>query len=134
MSQENVEAVRAVYDEWKKGNFRAGVDLFDRRAMFIFHGAPDFDETGYAVGPEALAEYMRKWIEPWKRLTISAEEFIEAEASVMVVARQRGAGQESGLSVDLLQFQVWSFRGPKVIRLEGFLDRSEALEAVGLSE
>jgi hypothetical protein len=31
-------------------------------------------------------------------------------------------------------FQVWSFRGDKVIRLESFRERVDALEAAGLRE
>jgi hypothetical protein len=50
------------------------------------------------------------------------------------VGRQRGVGKESGLAVSMLQFHVWSFRGPKAIRFEVFRERVEALAAVGLSE
>jgi hypothetical protein len=35
MSQENVDALRAVYDEWGNGNFRAGVDLYDPEVVFV---------------------------------------------------------------------------------------------------
>jgi hypothetical protein len=40
----------------------------------------------------------------------------------------------SGVPVELRYFTVWSFRGNKVIRIENFRERGEALEAVGLSE
>ena len=134
MSQENVETVRTVYDEWEKGNLRAGEELWDTLALFIPAPTPDGTETGYYIGPEAVAAFMREWVKPWKKLTISAEEIIEAEANVVVVGRQRGVGRESGLTVDMLQFHVWSFRGPKAIRFEVFPERVEALEAVGVSE
>jgi hypothetical protein len=35
MSGENIAAVRAVYEEWAKGNFRAGVELFDRQILVV---------------------------------------------------------------------------------------------------
>ena len=47
---------------------------------------------------------------------------------------QRGVGDGSGLATEFRYFQVWSFRGRKVIRLENFRERAEALEAVGLGE
>jgi ketosteroid isomerase-like protein len=134
MSQENMELVRAVYGEWGKGNLRAGAEVWDTLALFIPAPTPDGSETGYYVGPEAVAAFMREWVKPWEKLTISAEEIIEAEANVIVVGRQRGVGRESGLTVDMLQFHVWSFRGSKAIRFEVFPGRAEALEAVGLSE
>jgi ketosteroid isomerase-like protein len=134
MSQENVEIVRAIYAEWEKGNFRDGAEVWDALALFIPASTPDSAETGYYIGLEAAAAFLREWVKPWKTFTISAEEIIEAEANVVVVGRQRGVGRESGLAVDMLQFHVWSFRGPKVMRLEVFRERAEALEAVGLSE
>src|SRR4051794_36341470 len=44
MSQENIEVVRAVYEEWKNGNFRAGVDLYDPEAVLV--QGPGFPESG----------------------------------------------------------------------------------------
>jgi ketosteroid isomerase-like protein len=35
MSQENLYAVRAVYEEWAKDHLRAGVDLFDPDVLLI---------------------------------------------------------------------------------------------------
>jgi len=40
----------------------------------------------------------------------------------------------SGVPVELRYFTVWSFRGNKLIRIENFRERGEALEAAGLSE
>ena len=77
---------------------------------------------------------MRRWLSEWSNFTIAAEEVIEAGDSVVVAACQRGEGKESGIEAELRYFQVWTFRGRHVIRIEQFRDRAEALEAVGLSE
>jgi ketosteroid isomerase-like protein len=53
---------------------------------------------------------------------------------VLVSVRQRGVGTTSGVETELRYFQLWSFRGGKVIRMESTRDRAEALEAAGLSE
>jgi ketosteroid isomerase-like protein len=131
MSRENVESVRAVYEEWAKGNFRAGGDLWDGRVVFV----PDAElpDAGDYFGLEGVTTFMRAFLQPWTNFTITAEEVIEAGDSVVVVARQRGVGRESGLVAELEQrFQVWTFRGHMVIRFEAFRERAEALEAVGL--
>jgi ketosteroid isomerase-like protein len=49
-----------------------------------------------------------------------------------VNVRQRGVGAGSGVSTEMHYFQLWTFRGGKVIRLEVIADEAEALEAVGL--
>jgi ketosteroid isomerase-like protein len=133
MSQENVEALRAVYEEWAKGNFAAGGDLWDRRVLFI--PMSDLPDVGDYLGPEGVTAFMGAFLQAWTNFTIAAEELIEARDSVVVVANQQGAGRESGIPAELpQQFHVWTFRGRAVIRFEAFQNRAEALEAVGLRE
>jgi hypothetical protein len=38
----------------------------------------------------------------------------------------------SGTPTEFRYFQVWTFRGAKAVRLEGFREREEALAAAGL--
>jgi ketosteroid isomerase-like protein len=132
MSQENVEAVGNVYDRWSQGDFRAGVDVLDPLVLFVL--PPEFPDAGTYLGVERLAEYTRSLLEPWTRFTIEAEEIADAGDSVLVGVLQRGVGGGSGAATEFRYFQVWSFRGRKVIRLENFRERAEALEAVGLRE
>jgi ketosteroid isomerase-like protein len=132
VSRENVDALRAVYNEWRKGNFRAGADLYDRHVLFVLH--PGFPEAGVYVGMDQLREYMLGLLGAWTNFTIAAEDFIEAGDSVVVAAHQRGVGKGSGTPAELRYFTVWTFRGKAVIRFESFRDRAEALEAVGLRE
>jgi hypothetical protein len=53
---------------------------------------------------------------------------------VFVKVRQSGIGRGSGVPVETAYFQLWTFRGSRVIRLESILSEKQALEAVGLSE
>jgi ketosteroid isomerase-like protein len=132
MSQENVEVVRGIYERWREGDFRAGVDVFDPLVLFVLRR--EFPDAGTYLGLERVAEYTRGFLDPWRRITIEAEEITDAGDSVIVAMCQRGVGEESGAATDFRYFQVWTFRGRKVIRLEGFRERAEALEAVGLRE
>jgi len=132
MSRENVEIVRAIYEEYGRGNFRAGVDLYDPDVLLVTR--PDLPDADRVVGVDAIATYMRGYLDSARNVTWTAEEFTDAENSVVVATRQRGEGNESGLSVEVRFFVAWTFRGRAVIRIEFFADRGEALEAVGLSE
>ena len=132
MSEENVEVVRDIYERWREGDFRTTVDAFDPLVLFVMRR--EFPDAGTYLGQERLAEYTRRFLEPWSRITIEAEDITEAGDSVVVAVRQRGVGEGSGAATEFRYFQVWSFRGRKVIRLEGFRERAEALEAAGLRE
>jgi ketosteroid isomerase-like protein len=129
MSQEHVEIIRGVYERWSQGDFRTGVDVLDPLVVFVL--SSDFPDAGTYLGVERLAEYTRGLLEPWSRFTIAAEEIADVGDSVVVAVLQRGVGGGSGVDSEFRYFQVWSFRGAKVIRLENFRERAEALEAVG---
>ena len=61
MSQENVEAVRAVYEEWAKGNFRAGTDLYDPLVLFI--PIPEFPAAEHYLGKDGVRDFMlTSWV------------------------------------------------------------------------
>ena len=126
MSQERVEAIRAVYERWNEGDFRAGADLLDPLVLFVLR--PGFPDAGTYLGRESLAEYMRGFLEPWAHLTIEAEEIADAGDSVVAAVCQRGVGGGSGAATEFRYFQVWSFRGGRVIRLENLRERREVLE------
>ncbi len=130
MSRENIDALRAIYDEWQKGNLRAGRDLYDPDVLFI-PGGPD---AGRYLGVEGIADFMRMYLDAWTTLSFAAEELIEADNSVVVAVHLRGTGTESGAQTEWRGFHVWTFRGARVIRLEVLPDRAQALKAVGLRE
>jgi ketosteroid isomerase-like protein len=133
MSQENVEVVRAAYEEFAKGNLRDSLSLYDPLILFI--PIMDFPAADHYLRPEGLSAFMREYLTSWaKNFTMTAEELIEAESSVVVAVRQRGVGRESGVPSEIRYFEVWTFRGRSVIRIEQFRERADALEAVGLSE
>ena len=133
MSQENVEAVRAIHERFSEGDFRASVDLLDRHVVFLM--MPDAPDAAEAyVGLEAVAKAMRGFFDTWANFTLKAEEFIPAGESVLVSVRHQGVARISGVPTDAHYFQLWTFRGHKVIRIETFSERAPALEAAGLSE
>jgi ketosteroid isomerase-like protein len=132
MSQGNVEAVRAVYDEWANGNFRAGVDFYDSLVLFI--PLEEFPADGHYLGREGVKEFMRGFLAAWTKLTMTAEDLFAVGDSVVVTTRWHGVGKESGAVTEKRVFDVWTFRGRTVTRVEFFPERADALEAVGLSE
>jgi ketosteroid isomerase-like protein len=131
MSQDRVAAVRSIYDRWREGDFRTKFDLFDQNVVFVM--PPELPEAGTYLGSEAVAEYTRGFLEPWTKVTMDAEELLPAGDSVLASIIQRATGDASGAATELRYLQLWTFRGDKVIRLENFRDRDQALEAAGIS-
>jgi ketosteroid isomerase-like protein len=84
-------------------------------------------------GIDAVAAYTRSLLED-QTVTMEADEVDAVGDSVVVAVRQHAVGRTSGVPTEIRYFTVWSFRGRKVIRIESFRERAEALEAAGLSE
>ena len=124
--------MRRIFDDWGRGNFRAGVELFDPHVLLVLR--PEFPEAGVYLGPEEIATYTRGLLASWSNFAIEGEDFIDAGDSVVVRVHQRGVGISSGAVTELRYFQVWTFRGDAIIRIESIGERQQALEAVGLSE
>jgi ketosteroid isomerase-like protein len=133
VSEANVETLRRIFERWGEGDFSAGFELYDPHVVLVLR--PEFPESGPHYGRDAIRSYMREdFLRDFAEPTISGEEFIDAGDSVIVQVDQRATGPRSGAPVSMRYYQVWTFRGGSVIRIESIMERDDALEAAGLSE
>jgi ketosteroid isomerase-like protein len=132
MSESTVEIVRQIYERWGRGDFRAGVELFDPYVQLVLR--PEFPESGVHCGPDDIRKYMREFLADLEGAVIVGEEFLDAGDTVVVRVNQQATGAGSGAPVGMRYYQVWSFRGRSVIRIESVRERAEALEAAGLRD
>jgi ketosteroid isomerase-like protein len=131
MSAGNVETLRRIYASWAKGDFGAGFDLYDEHVVLVLRS--EFPDAGPHYGREAIAHYMRDdFLKDFTQATISGSEFLDAGDSVVVAVEQQATGPRSGVPVRMCYFQLWTFRGGSVIRIESIMERADALAAAGL--
>jgi len=131
MSEERVETVRRIYAAWGRGDFKPGTELYDPNVLLVLR--PEFPDPGTYLGLEEIGGYMRKYfLADLEDAAIIGREFIGAGDSVVVRVDQDVVGPHSGANVVLGYFQVWTFRGDSVVRIESIRERDDALAAVGL--
>jgi ketosteroid isomerase-like protein len=130
MSEENVEALRRVYERWAQGDFLTEGSLFDPYMVGVF---PD-PEPKPQYGLEAVRQYMRQALETVESVRFEAKRFREGEGSVVVDVRRFGVGRRSGVPMEDEAFHVVTFRGRQIIRIDVLTREDEALEAAGLQE
>jgi ketosteroid isomerase-like protein len=131
MSQENVEALRPVYEEWGRGNWtpRFGVYADDME----WGWSDEFPGLGgVEADPELISSRLRAWLSPWEDWRCEAEEFVVAGDHVVVLTRYRGRGKGSKVTVDTRGAHLWTLRNGKAMRLEVFSSRERALAAAGI--
>jgi ketosteroid isomerase-like protein len=130
MSQQNVEIVRRAFGFEVHGyNDPAEAwTYFDRDLLWN----PIEEELSY--GPDAVRAYYERWGGSWQEHEVAAEEFIDAGDRVFVSALFRGRGRGSGASVEARFYGVYALRNGKIVRMDEYTVRAEALEAAGLRE
>ena len=92
------------------------------------------DPTAARQGHEALREWVEAMDEIWEDGRHEPEEFIDAGDFVVVVLRVRARRRDRGVPFDLPLLHVFEMRDGRIQRGTAYLDKVEALEAVGLSE
>ncbi len=115
MSQDNVEMVRAIHDGWSRGDFGVGTELLAEGFQWQQHA--DAVEPGSRRGV-AIGDTFKNIFAVYGDFRIEPEEFIDAGSKVLVVARIRATGRESGIGVDQRFSFVWTVRGAKLARVE----------------
>jgi ketosteroid isomerase-like protein len=108
MSQENVEVIRTVFDQFARGDFGRWFAL--TTDDFEFVTSPDIPDAGTYYGEEA-----RRWITAWARSfeghTMEAEEIIEAGGDNVIAGYlQRGHPGGSESAVEGRWWLVVTFR------------------------
>jgi ketosteroid isomerase-like protein len=122
-------AATAGYYAWAQGDFTTGVGHFDEHVVLVMD--PEFPDAGVHPGVEGVRRYMKRLLEAFDDFTITAESIEAAGDTVVVKVNQRGTGKDSGIEVANSYFQLWTFRGDAVIRLESVKEEDRARAALG---
>jgi ketosteroid isomerase-like protein len=133
MSEENVEIVRRGYEAFATG--RVDFDLLDPEIEW--RGPREFADLAEPYyGHDGVRRYMADLGEVFDDYRMVAEEFIDPGGDqVLVFAREGGRGKGSGAEVQTHPTaHLYTLRGGKVVRMQSYWERSDALAAAGLSE
>jgi uncharacterized protein len=132
MSQENVDLARRGYETFARGDLDAAVELM--HPEIEAHDPPEVPDATIYRGREAVRRDWEETAGLFEDFSIDVEKSFDRGDEVVVLLRFRGRGRDSGAEVEAPMAHVWTIRDGKAIRLRQFLNRAEALEAVGLSE
>jgi limonene-1,2-epoxide hydrolase len=131
MSQENVEVMRAQYEDLgRTGDLNR--EWYDPDATFDASRLPGF---GLYQGFDEFAAAWREYRDTFDGWWIEVDALLAGQGDrVFAAVRDGGRIAASGDEVRQPIFHVSEVRGDKIAAWTAFLDRSEALEAAGLQE
>src|SRR5829696_3741999 len=131
MSQENVEAIRVVYDRLNQTG-QLNRDDYVGDATFDVSRLPGFGVyRGFDDFYAAWIQYRDTFDDWW----VEVEELLDGKRNrVFAAVRDGGRMKASGSEVRQQVFHVYELRKGKTVSWTAFLERTEALEAAGLRE
>jgi ketosteroid isomerase-like protein len=131
MSRENVELVRESLERF----VATGEPAWDVLHEEIEVHDHDILDAGEYRGLAGVRRWFEDWSAAWSGFSMEPEEFIDAGERVVAVVRMKATGRGSGVSVDRQDAMVWEV-GPdrKLVRVDYFNNREQAMKAVGLAE
>ena len=97
----------------------------------ILLGAMGLPDVRYRGAP-GLADGWRDWLAPYESYRLAAEELIDAGDDVLVLARVRARTHRDGVVIEHAPAAVCTVRDGQIVRARFYLDRDQALEAVGM--
>jgi ketosteroid isomerase-like protein len=132
MSRENVEIVRRAFEAFAREGPAAVVDFWDPE-IELWLPSGMVQAGGTYRGHAAVLEWMKEWAEAWDEIDYKPEEFTEAGDSVLVSVLYDGRGKGSGVRVEGRFWYLITLRNGKTVRWELYPEKTQALEAAGLS-
>jgi ketosteroid isomerase-like protein len=132
MSRENVEIVRRSYESLNRRDIEAWIEVFHPDVeMHDVAGIPD---APVRRGHDALREWVAMMEDIWTDACYEPEEFTDAGKFVLVAVHAKARGARGGVPLDVPMFHAFEMEDERIRRLWAYLDRAEALKAVGLEE
>jgi ketosteroid isomerase-like protein len=138
VSHENVEAVRQVLsglspDAAQERTVESFVERLSPDVEFVED--PRFPEAATYHGREEYLRYAREFVEQFDQFTFAVEGLREIpDGRVLVCLHLFGRGKGSNAVFDVRAGWVYTVRDGRVVHIRAYMDRDEALKAVGLRE
>jgi ketosteroid isomerase-like protein len=136
MSEENVELLRRIFEDFNRGDIEGAIELAGTPPEFEFvpSGSLIPDLASVQRGPDGFRRVNETFWSEFDDPHIELHELIDAGDQVFTSFTISGRGKHSGVETTWDALSVWTVRDGRIVRWLGFTDRAEALEAAGLRE
>jgi uncharacterized protein len=122
---ELIEVIRGAYAAYSRGDVDAVLELMHPDVEW--HPPPTSVDPQPLQGREAVREYLAP--DFFEDQTAEPLEVIEEGDRIMVVARVRARGRESGVQIDGTAFHLWTIADDRAVGFAAFVDRDQAFAA-----
>lgn len=130
MSQENIEVVREAYADLGG----TGEPRWDRLHEDVEVYDHDIMDAGKYRGHAGFIAWTEDWSSAWAEFTMEPEDFLDAGDRVVMTFSMKATGRTSGVPIERQDAMVFEVRDGKIVRIDYYNSRQQALESVGPDE
>jgi limonene-1,2-epoxide hydrolase len=130
MSQENVELLRRLQDDWNRGNRAVDPERFHPDLVYLPRRAAT---EGAYRGFAGLESFIADTFEVFEKFEMHFE-LADLGERVLAWGHIHVRARGSGIETDIEAGGLFEFRDGKVVRWEDFGSKDKALEAAGLPD
>jgi ketosteroid isomerase-like protein len=131
MSQENVEAVRQLYEALNRGDWDAVFRATHRGFELTTQRGPN---AGTLRGRDRVQGFGEDYIGAFGNFVVEPEEFFEKDDQVLALVTRRVRPTGGGVDIVVRNAHLWTVRDGTILSMKSFPNPEEGLEAVGLRE
>ena len=130
MSQENVDRLRksldhlAVTGEPDWSLLHEDIEIYDH----------DILDAGDYRGHSGFGKWLEEWASAFSEFSLDPKEYLDVGNAVIVLFQMKATGAGSSITVEREDAMVCKMRDQKVVRIDYYNNREQALKAVGLEE
>jgi uncharacterized protein len=132
MNAGRLEVVRRSYESFNASDLTAALDLLDPDIEWHTYIVPG-PGGGVYRGHDGVRELWAEAKRIFGDFRNVPEKMFDAGDQVVTFVRVEGVGAMSGVAVQARIAHLMTFRGEKVVKVQSFEDRDEALRAAGLT-
>ena len=133
MSEESIQLLKRFHGAFNRRDVDGAIACVHPAAEFR-PALPGPDHPGPFLGSDGAREYFETNNDVWQALTVDIKEATDApDNQIIAVEDWRGRGRD-GIEIEVEITDLYAFRDGLIIRVDGFRDRADALQAAGLSE
>jgi ketosteroid isomerase-like protein len=132
MSQENAELIRRVVEIYNDHGFGATLGHFDDAA--VFEEPPEQPGSTVAEGRDEVGRVFTQFDAAWEEHRSEPEEIRVIDSKrVLLLSVDHFRGRD-GIEIVQPSGTVFTISGGRIVRMQAFWERENALEAAGLRE
>jgi ketosteroid isomerase-like protein len=128
----NVDIVRRAIEAFTRRDLDAALRDLDAEAVVDWSRSRGL-EAGVYRGYEAIRDFWSTFLDVFANIEVTEIEFIESNDHVVAPNRMRARGRD-GIQVDARYVAVVRLRGGRIVDWRLYLEKEEALAAVGLEQ